>query len=778
MSGIPAEDRRARTWRLAAIELPLVRALGSILLIVGAYINNRYLAGATMRGWLLAAIVVAAYAIVSWLAVVFFLRRDQPRDLTVLTFAGDLVVWTFVIYQTGAEASWLFFIPLLRVADQTQTTFRRALAFALFGTFCFAAMLGWVVAVDRRPVAPAAGIVKTVFILMSGIYISLAARTAEARRERLKEAIRMSRDAHARAEEASAAKSEFVANMSHEMRTPLQGVIGMLQLAIDDEPSGARVRRLSMARHSAEMLLALIDDVLDFARIEARRLELQPVSFPIRRMVDDTMKALGVMAASKQLTLSYIVRPDVPEMVWGDPVRLRQILINLVGNSVKFTKQGEISVQVSRAADAIRFDVCDTGIGIPLAVRQRIFQPFMQADTSHARRHGGAGLGLAIVARLVEAMGGTVEVKSEQGTGSIFTITIPEQSGGQAIPPVQKPWEHALAGQLVAIVEPAVMARTTIAHVLRARGMFASAFATADEVHAGRFACAVTSDPRIAVKPQVVITSPLDQKEYPVQVSWPVSERELVDAVGQALGLVTVSAEQPRDVPLHAVRSLRILLVEDNEVNREVVSEMLGRLGHQVTLASDGESAIARLEGGKFDAVFMDVQLPGIDGLEVTRRFRDGGGMTPVIGLTAHSSRESRDRCLIAGMKSVLTKPVDSAQLAAALRSVTEIDDALLEVAGGSPAILERVRDAFARQTPEILSAIRDGFARGDGAAVAHHVHTLKGSLSHFTWNRGAELARELESAAARGDLVGAAALMPDLETAVAELYAALMRVG
>lgn len=788
----PAEiesRRRERTWRLATVDLPLVRLAGSILLSIGVYINNRFLvAGTTMRGWMLATAVVAVYAAASWVLLLVFLRRRPPRDLTLLTLAGDIVVWTFAIYHSGAEASWLFFIPLLRVADQTQTTFRRALAFALFGTLCFAAMLGWVVLVDQRPVAPAMAAGKLLFILMSGIYIALAARTAEARRARLTEAVRVSRDlirrleeAHARAEEASAAKSEFVANMSHEMRTPLQGVIGMLQLVIEDEPSEARVRRLRTARRSAEMLLSLIDDVLDFARIEARKLELQPVSFPLRQMVDDTMKALGVMAASKELTLSSIVRPDVPEMIFGDPVRLRQILVNLVGNAVKFTKKGEISVRVSRGADDIRFEVHDTGIGIPPAVRKQIFQPFMQADTSHARRHGGAGLGLAIVARLLEAMNGAVEVKSEPGSGSVFLFTIPLAPNAPREAPSWKSWEHALAGRLVAIVEPAEMARATIADVLRGRGVFASSFAAADEVPSGRFECAVTSDPSVAVHPQVVITSPLDQREYPVQVSWPVAERELIDAVGEALGLSAPAAPAPSDTALHAMSSLRILLVEDNEVNCEVFTDMLQRLGHVVTLANDGESALARLAEGAFDAVFMDVQLPGIDGLEVTRRYQQRGGTTPVIGLTAHTSRESIDRCLVAGMKTVLTKPVDSAQFAAVLRLFADARGALLKIAGGDPAILDRIRDAFARQTPGLLSTIRDAVAANDPVALARDIHTLKGSLSHFSWSRGAEIARQIESAARSGDLARASALLPELESAVVDVGRTLQsahRVG
>jgi CheY-like chemotaxis protein len=344
--------------------------------------------------------------------------------------------------------------------------------------------------------------------------------------------------------------------------------------------------------------------------------------------------------------------------------------------------------------------------------------------------------------------------------------------------PSWKSWEHALAGRLVAIVEPSEMARATIADTLRGRGMFASSFAAADQVPSGRFACAVTSDSSVAVHPQIVLTSPLDQQQYPVQVSWPVAERELIDAVGEALGLATPAAVLPKNLPLHGVTSLRVLLVEDNEVNREVFTDMLQRLGHKVAIASDGESALAQLSDGWFDAVFMDVQLPGIDGLEVTRRFQQSGGATPIIGLTAHTSRESVDRCLVAGMKTVLTKPVDSEQLAAALRLFTEAGEALLEMTGGNAALLERIRDAFARQTPGLVRAIRDAVASNDPVALTRNVHTLKGSLSYFTWNRGAEIAGEIESAAIAGDVPRAARLLPELETAIDAVYAALARVG
>jgi two-component system sensor histidine kinase/response regulator len=779
MSTAPPADphqHRARTWRLAAIELPVLRVAGSLLLVLAVYVHNRFLiATAQAEDWIVTAAVVAVYAALSWAAIAIGLRRSRPLDLTVPALIGDLPVWTFAIYRSGAEGSWLFFILLLRVADQVQTTFRRAVAFALLAAACYASMLIAVVFIDRHPISLPAAFAKLTFILFAGIYISLTARTAERRRARLTESVRVSRelirkleDAHARAEEASAAKSEFVANMSHEMRTPLQGVIGMLQLAIDDEPAEATVRRLETARRSAETLMAMIDDVLDFSRIEARKLDLEPVYFSLRQLMSDTMKSVGALAAAKGLTLSYYVRPDCPESVWGDPVRLRQILVNLVGNAIKFTHDGEIAVHVASAGTKIRFDVRDTGVGIAPAVRQRIFEPFTQADSSLSRRHGGAGLGLSIVVRLLEAMGGTVEVTSLPGSGSVFSFIIPLPADAVGAAPERPAWESALAGRSILIIEPAAMARGALSEILRARGVFASAFARASDAPGGRFACAVTADPSVPVQPQILIASPTltTGTEHPIVITRPIGDRELLDAVGVALGLTGTTPHYTLEPRPQSGRPLRLLLVEDNDVNREVLEEMLRRLGHDVTIAVDGEQAQGRLESETFDAVFMDVQLPAIDGLEVTRSFRALGKTTPVIGLTAHTSRLDRDRCLAAGMSSVLTKPVMAHQLEEALETFLN-RDAVAEITGGNPALLARVRDAFARQTPELLAAMREAIARGDAEALAREAHKLKGSLSYFG-GRAMAIARDLEAAAKTGELAAAAGLLPDLEIELA----------
>jgi CheY-like chemotaxis protein len=485
------------------------------------------------------------------------------------------------------------------------------------------------------------------------------------------------------------------------------------------------------------------------------------------------MKALGVMAASKQLTLSYLVRADVPESMFGDPVRLRQILVNLVGNAIKFTHAGEISVVIARSGDKARFDVRDTGVGIAPAVRQRIFEPFAQADSSHSRAFGGAGLGLSIVARLLEAMNGSVQVSSEQGAGSVFSFVIPIATDAVGASTERKSWESALQGKTILIIEPSEMARSTIAQILRSRGVFAAAFSRASDAPQGRFACAVTADSAVGVRPQVAITSPLDTTNYAVRVTRPVGERELIDAVGVALGLTTAAPEYNLEAPAAASSAMRVLLVDDNDVNLEVVSEMCRRLGHEVVAAADGEIALATLATQTFDIVFMDVQLPGMDGLEVTRRFRDGGGKTPVVALTAHTSARDRDRCIAAGMNAVLTKPVDSGQIATAIEKVTN-RDAIADVVGGNLALLARVRDAFSRQTPELLAGMRDAITRKDGDALASHAHKLRGSMSYFPGQRGTELARSIEQSAHAADFVAATELLPELERAVAELERAL----
>jgi signal transduction histidine kinase/DNA-binding NarL/FixJ family response regulator len=767
------DRRRAeRARRLARVEIPALRVIGTAFLSLGIFLHNRYLLGdPSLEVWTWLTLGLLAYAGITWGTV--RVLYDRGVDPTLLFLVTDVAAWTLAVYFTGAEKSWLFFILLMRIADQTQTNFRRCLGFTLFATFCYGAMLTWVATVDGRPVPMAVAVTRLIFIAVGGLYISLAARTAERRRAQVAEAVRMWREARARAEEASAAKSEFLANMSHEMRTPLHGVIGMLQLAIEDESSPQRLRQLEMARRSAESLLGTIDDLLDFSRIEARKIQLEPIYFPLRDTLNETMKPLGVTAAGKDLYLALGITPDVPDVVWGDPVRLRQVLINLVANAIKFTHEGEIAIRVSMRENRIRFEVRDTGIGIPEADRQRVFEPFAQVDSSSSRRFAGTGLGLAIVATLVEAMGGKISLETAEGKGSIFWFELPLPADGFAAARPRAPWESALAGARFLVVDRREISREFVAEMLRSRGASVVVCDSAATVPAGRFACAITSDETVMVDPSVVITSPLEHiRDDRVRVTWPVAEGELMDAIGAAMKLARRPPVMASLEPLPHAGTLRVLVAEDNLVAQEFAAEALRRLGHSVVLASDGEEALGRLRREIFDLVLMDVQMPALDGLEVTRRYRSGeseGVRTPIIALTAHYGREDRERCIEAGMDGVLTKPIDLRQLESVVRSVTGVEP-IVDAVGGNLKLLARVSDAFARQTPMLLAQMRAAIERRDAEALHKSAHTVKGAVSNFDGDPSLDLALMLEAAARAGDFARAANLVARLETALAAL--------
>ncbi|HEV2721901.1 MAG TPA: response regulator [Thermoanaerobaculia bacterium] len=794
--------KRQRYARLVLIELPRLRCIGFAFLSVGVYLNNRFLLGeASLHDWTVVTIVMAAYAAVAWVLQAFLYRRFEI-DLTLFFLVADMPVWIVALYFSGAERSWLFFILFMRFADQTQTTFRRCLAFVTFGTLLYAGMLAWVAIVDGRSLDAGAVAAKLAFIFFGGVYIALSALTSESRRKHLaeamhttREAIRMLeeqsvelRDARARAEEASAAKSEFLANMSHEMRTPLHGILGMLQLAIDTERSPERVRQLEMARRSAEGLLGTIEGILDFSRIEARRVELEPIYFSIRELVTDTVKALAVSAVEKGLSISFGVNAAVPDRLWGDPTRLRQILVNLLGNAIKFTAAGEVVVRVwceEREGNdlRVRFEVRDTGIGIDVGKRERIFEPFEQAEGTRSRRFGGTGLGLSIVSGLVTAMGGSIDLESERGKGTVFRFDVVLASDTIA-GDVAPEWERSLEGLRVVVVEPNPTARGFIADMLRAHGIVPETYASIDEATQPNirfaYACVVADRRLLAASgwqpavPVVRVVSILDPPDDElVAVTRPVGERELIDAIGIALEL----RERPLPI-LHSPRiassrALRVLVVDDHPINHEFAAEALRRLGHTVTTASSGQEALALLEARSFDLVLMDVQMPDLDGLEATRRFRasEQGKHTPVIALTAHSGRDEHDRCVAAGMDDVITKPVTTARLAAVISgAAADAEPRVLDAVGGNVLLLARVRDAFVRQTPRLLAAIREAIDDRNPDAIARNAHTLKGAMSNFTGSDAQSLAAELEQAGKDGNYVRAADLLPRLEAATDEL--------